>query len=92
MSVLEAMASGNAVLVSDSKNSAANELVEGQQALFDHRSALDLAAKIDYWIENSELRLAAGDRNRALAAERDHQASVDQLASIYARFTRDRLT
>lgn len=92
MSVLEAMASGNAVLVSDSKNSAANELVEGQQALFDHRSALDLAAKIDYWIENSELRLAAGDRNRALAAERDHQASVDQLASIYARFTPDRLT
>ena len=41
---------GNAVLVSIRKQ-CSERAGEGQEALFDHRSAFDLAAKIDYWIE-----------------------------------------
>ena len=92
MSVLEAMASGNAVLVSDSPNSAANELVDGESSLFDHRSDHDLSEKIDYWLERPQDRTSAGEQNRRLAAKRNHEASVTQLKSIYARLLPQRMS
>lgn len=87
MSVLEAMAAGNAVLVSDSENSAAVEFVDSEQALFSSQSISDLAQKLDYWLDNENDRLAAGERNRSIARLRHHQASVQQLHQTYLRFS-----
>jgi glycosyltransferase involved in cell wall biosynthesis len=85
MSVLEAMAAGNAVVVSDSKDSAAVEFVPDQRALFSSRSAQDLANKIDYWLDEPNERDEVGKVNRELARLKHHDKSVTQLKAIYHR-------
>ena len=87
MSVLEAMAAGNAVLVSDSENSATGEFVHEAQSRFRHGDVEDLVQKIDYWLESENLRTEAGTKNQLSAKGRHHQASIDQLYSIYQQYT-----
>ena len=83
MSVVEAMASGNAVVVSDSKDSATSSLVENLNAQFKHGDAIDLADRIDYWLSHETERLQMAENNRAWARKRTHSVSVRQLANIY---------
>lgn len=86
MSVLEAMAAGNAVVVSDAPTSAATNFVQSEHATFRNRDACDLRVKIDYWLENTELRTAAGLSNRHYAGQYQHGTSAEQLLKIYQRF------
>ena len=88
MSVLEAMASGNTVLVSNSKNSATGELIQDRRSQFDHGDAHDLCAKMEYWLSEPALRRAEGELNRSRAEARKHAVSVDQLLMTYERFAR----
>lgn len=83
MSVLEAMASGKAVLVSDSEHSAAREFIRDPRAQFRNRDAIDLGDKIDRWFEDDAARLLAGRENRRIAAMKTHAASAEALATIY---------
>ncbi|MFT5560173.1 MAG: glycosyltransferase involved in cell wall biosynthesis [Candidatus Azotimanducaceae bacterium] len=83
MSVLEAMAAGNAVLVSDSPGSAAVEFATLPNSLFRQGDVADLTKKIDYWLSNSPARTQSGLDNRKRAATWHHQQSVDQLLAIY---------
>lgn len=89
MSVLEAMASGNLVLLSDSSGSAATELVADPDARFDHRDPRDLAGKIDRWLADSAGRARVAGQNRERARRRAHAFSVTELASIYDRLLGD---
>ena len=86
MSVIEAMATSNAVLVSDSKDSATARLISNPRALFINGDADDLATKIDYWLAHPEARLAEGKNNREWAGRRSHADSATQLASVYDDF------
>jgi 1,2-diacylglycerol 3-alpha-glucosyltransferase len=86
MSVIEAMATGNAVLVSDSVDSATARLVSSSEALFTNGDANDLASKIDYWLAHPEARLAEGQNNRERAGRRSHADSAASLASTYDDF------
>ncbi|MFT6014291.1 MAG: 1,2-diacylglycerol 3-alpha-glucosyltransferase, partial [Candidatus Azotimanducaceae bacterium] len=88
MSVLEAMAAGNAVLVSDSVNSATMEFVTEEDSRFRQGDVVDLTTKIDLWLANSEARKKSGADNRERAAKRHHQRSVDQLLQVYERYAR----
>ena len=90
MSVLEAMAAGNAILVSDSASSAAVEFVTHPNSLFRQGDAADLTEKIDYWLSDSGARTQSGIDNRERAATRHHQQSVDQLLGIYERHSLSR--
>lgn len=85
MSVLEAMASGNLVLLSDSSGSAATELVADPEARFDHRAPRQLAGKIDRWLADPDGRRQAAQQNRERARRRAHAFSVTELANIYDR-------
>ena len=82
MSVLEAMAAGNTVLVSNSRNSAATEFVPAESQ-FQHGDSVDLARKMDCLLGDRQVREAEGQRNRAIAGQRNHQSSVAQLLGIY---------
>lgn len=88
MSVLEAMAAAKTVLVSDSVNSAAVELVDNENALFNCYSEDDLAQKIDFWIEHPEMRENQSVHNRSKAKLRHHRDSVAQLKGIYQRLAK----
>ena len=83
MSVVEAMAAGNAVLVSDSADSATGSLVSSKQALFKHGDAKHLASQIDFWLASPEVRSLEGQANRDWAAQRTHSLPVSQVASMY---------
>ena len=91
MSVVEAMAAGNTVVVSDSADSATAGLVSNKQALFKNGDADDLAVfgdrvlavKIDYWISHTDERLSEAGSNREWATNRSHDVSAMALAAVY---------
>ena len=88
MSVLEAMAAGNAVLVSDSDNSATLEFVTDQDNQFRQGDVVNLREKIDRWLADPEARVRAGISNRERAVVRHHQRSVDQLMEVYTKYAK----
>lgn len=83
MSVLEAMAAGNAVVVSDSADSACAALIHETNARFSMGDPADLAHRIDYWMDHPELRLSQGRFNRLFAEAYAHDRMSSRLMSFY---------
>lgn len=82
MSVLEAMAAGNCVIVSDSRDSACVPLVE-ETDRFRMGDPVDLARRIDFLLERPELRAEAGERNRRKASAMSHRSTARALMHFY---------
>jgi glycosyltransferase involved in cell wall biosynthesis len=82
MSVLEAMAAGNCVIVSDSRDSACVPLVD-EADRFRMGDSADLAWRIDFMLERPELRVEAGERNRRKASGFSHSAASRALMGFY---------
>ncbi|MEM1434005.1 MAG: glycosyltransferase [Pseudomonadota bacterium] len=83
MSVLEAMAAGNAVLVAGSADSACPAIVSDPLQQFPVGDARALAERIDRWLADPRARAAQGAGNRVLAADYRHGGSVAQLLEHY---------
>jgi len=83
MSVVEAMAMGNAVLVSDSVDSAANVFALDERAKFKSGDAKDLSLKLDYWIEHPPERMMLANKNRNYIQAYRHEACVAKLLELY---------
>lgn len=83
MSVLEAMAAGNAVLVANSPTSAATALAPDPMTRFEPGNAAALAARIDHWLDDPDGRGASANDNRARVSAFDHERSVAALISVY---------
>jgi glycosyltransferase involved in cell wall biosynthesis len=90
MSVLEAMAAANAVIVADSPDSASPHLAHDEGARFRPGDAADLAGKMDDWLADPDHLAAQGEANRRYAAAFAHRRSVAQLEELYASVTPDR--
>lgn len=54
ISCLEAIALGNVPIISNSKESATVQFAMDSESLFEHGNSLDLAKKIDYFLDNPE--------------------------------------
>ena len=85
MSVLEAMAAGNAVVVSDSKASACAAMIREGSARFRKGDAADLAEKIDCWLDDAPRREAQGQHNRSEVLGLTHDRAVADIAAVYDR-------
>ncbi len=83
MSVVEAMAAGNVVLVSDSRDSASGHFALSEMSLFSARNVNDLSRKIDYWVEHDEMRVQQGKDNRRYIQQYNHADCVQLLSDIY---------
>ncbi len=83
MSVLEAMAAGNTVIVSDSADSACATLIHETAARFRMGDPDDLAARIDYWLERPERRSSQGRFNRSFAEAHAHEQTSARLMGFY---------
>jgi glycosyltransferase involved in cell wall biosynthesis len=83
MSVLEAMASGNCVILSDSSDSASVSLMDGPEARFRSGDAGHLKAQIETWLASEATRDSQARRNREYARHHSLQASVAALADVY---------
>lgn len=90
MSVLEAMATGNAVLVADAPGSAAAGLVRDPAWRFPADDVDALSARIDHWLADPDARRTVGETNRRQAAEHAHRRSVSRLAELYRTLTDQR--
>ena len=88
MSVTEAMASGNMVLVSDSPASAAREFVTQENATFRCGNADHLASLLDHWFARPADCLREGEANRSRVSNLSHAASVEQMSALYRRLAR----
>ncbi len=85
MSVTEAMATGNMVLVSDSPMSAARTLVNQDNATFRRGDASHLAGLIDFWLSHADQRVSEGENNRQQVRDLAHADSCEQMAALYQR-------
>lgn len=83
MSVLEAMAAGNAVVVSDSPASACATLIHEEQARFGKGDPADLARRIDYWYAHPGEAATRGEANRQFARTLSHGRAVRTLVELY---------
>lgn len=83
MSVLEAMAAGNVVVVSDAPASACAAMIHEAEARFRKGEPQDLAQRIDHWLEHPEAREAQRRFNRLYAQARSHDSAAVRLQSFY---------
>lgn len=90
MSVIEAMAAGNAIVVSDSPESACAQFVTDPASRFRAGDPGDLAARMDHWLDDAEARAASGAANRHWAETLRHQHLAQRLADCYRRLAASR--
>jgi len=83
MSVLEAMASGNTVVVSDSEDSEASQFVDYEHGRFTAGDVTSLVDNMDFWLDDAEARSERGCSNRRAARAHHLDRSTGLLIGIY---------
>lgn len=83
MVVLEAMACGKPIIISDSKDSASRFFVNENGFLFKTKDSLDLSEKILAILNDSDLRIKMGQRSLELSKNYDINESVIKLEKVY---------
>ncbi len=83
MVVLEAMACGKPIVISDSKMSASRFFVDNNGFLFKAKDEKDLAEKISRLLEDKILREKMGEKSLSMSKDYDIEHSVDTLEKIY---------
>lgn len=83
MVVLEAMACGKPIIISDSKMSASRFFVNGNGLLFETKNSQDLAEKTTQLIINKDLRERMGKISLEKSKNYDIQKSIDKLEEVY---------
>lgn len=88
IAVLEAMASGNTVIVSDSRLSASAAFATRPEAAFKADDAADLGRKIDFWLDREDERKCQGRENERIARRHSHAIAASGLADLYIEVAR----
>ena len=83
MSVLEAMASGNTVVVSDSVDSEASQFINYPKGRFAAGDVEDLCQNLEFWLDHADERTRQGAENRRTARNFHLDRSTERLISIY---------
>lgn len=79
---LEAICCGKAVVVSDSRKSATSGFAIDERCIFKNNNSKDLASKIDYFIENDEIRKQIGEKYFESATQFDQKACMDEMEKM----------
>lgn len=88
MVVLEAMATGLPVIVSNYKESAAGELINNNGFIFKAKDPRDLAGKIKKIFENPGLRKRFCKNSLKIAREHNFNKSVTEIEKVYRQLTK----
>ncbi len=90
MVVLEAMACGKPIIISDSKMSASRYFVEDNGFLFETANPEHLADRALRLILDAELRKEMGEASREKSKQYDIHRSVDSLENVYREVTQNK--
>jgi glycosyltransferase involved in cell wall biosynthesis len=85
MALLEAMACGNPVIVSDSMTSAARYIVKGNGFLFREMNSKDLANKILTLIKDETLKKSMSKKSLEISKKYDINYSVNKMERVYKK-------
>lgn len=83
MVVLEAMACGKPIIISDAEMSASRYFVEGNGFLFKTKDPIDLACQVSKLIRDNELRIRMGKKSLEDIKKYDIHNSVEKLEDVY---------
>ncbi|PAF46370.1 glycosyl transferase [Helicobacter sp. 12S02634-8] len=86
---LEAISCGVVPIIADSKISATGQFALDERSLFAAGNALDLAAKIDYWIDNPIERERMGKLYAQSACKYTLEASIQKAEQMYQEVIND---
>ncbi len=89
MVVLEAMACGKPIIVSDSQRSTSSLFVRNNGLLFQLQNPKDLAEKVLQLLNNDQLRENMGKQSIAIANEYSLSSSIDKLEKVYYSLVND---
>lgn len=80
---MEAIQQGTVPLIAESKLSATSQFALDERSVFTVRNAVELARKIDWWIEHPEERNAMGKLYRESAKKYDAAFSTAKIIEMY---------
>lgn len=83
MSVLEQLACGKLVIVSDGKTAAPKYYINDDRAIFKAKHPKDLAAKIDWWIEHPAEKAEVEQRNFEFAKTLKLNVCLDKMEKMF---------
>ena len=89
ISCLEAISFGIVPVIADSKISATNQFALDERSLFQTNNIDDLCAKIEYWIEHKDERLAMRDKYKESAKQYALDLSIEKIEKVYEEAIKD---
>lgn len=89
ISVLEAISCGLPALVSDSEKSASVQFALSEKFIFKKNDPMDLALKIDYWVEHREELKECAEKYRLHSRGYTIDKSVERIDELYRQYARN---
>ena len=80
---LEAICCGCPTIVSDSKKSATKGFAVDDRCIFKNNNSSDLAKKIDFFLENEDLRKEIGDKYFQSAKQYNQTTCMDEMEKMF---------
>ena len=83
LSCMEAVQTGLLPIIAKGKYSATSQFAYDEKSTYEQKNPKDLASKIDYWLENEELRKKEALRYKNLVYEYNIDYSIDALIEMF---------
>ena len=83
ISCLEAITCGLVPVIANSKKSATTQFALTYDNLFENKNSIDLASKIDYWIEHPEEKSELSDKYLNYSKQFGIERSIDKMIEMF---------
>ena len=80
---MEAIQVGLVPIIAEHRYSATSQFALSEMSKFKAKDPKDLAAKIDYWLDDDERRIAESKKYKALKYDYDIETSINDLIDMY---------
>ena len=83
LSCMEAIQVGIVPIIAKGKHTATSQFALSENSVFEEKNAKDLAAKIDYWLDNDELRKIEAEKYIGLGNKYNIDNSIQEIIKMY---------
>lgn len=86
---IEAIACGLVPIIANSKKSAAKQFALDERSLFESKNPIDLAKKIDYWIENPDEKASMSEKYVLYSRKFDIHKCIEKVERMFEEAIKD---